>query len=48
MTKEWITEMADLLQISPVTVRRHISAILKKLEVPDRQAAIDLFDQDEA
>ena len=36
-------EIAEKLCISQVTARTHISAILKKLRVPDRTAAIRLF-----
>jgi DNA-binding NarL/FixJ family response regulator len=36
-------EIAEKLYISQVTVRSHIAAILKKLRVPDRNAAIGLF-----
>ena len=36
-------EIADKLYISQVTARSHIAAILKKLRVPDRDAAIKLF-----
>ena len=36
-------EIADKLYISQVTARSHIAAILKKLRVPDRSAAIKLF-----
>jgi DNA-binding NarL/FixJ family response regulator len=36
-------EIADKLFISQVTTRSHIAAILKKLRVPDRTAAIRLF-----
>ena len=36
-------EMADRLFVSKVTVRRHVSAILKKLRVPDRKAALHLL-----
>jgi DNA-binding NarL/FixJ family response regulator len=39
------SEIAARLQISDVTVRRHISALLQKLQVPDRQGAIDLLDR---
>jgi two-component system nitrate/nitrite response regulator NarL len=33
-------EIAQRLFVAPVTVRTHISAILKKLRVPDRKAAV--------
>jgi len=36
-------EIAEKLCISQVTARTHIAAILKKLRVPDRTAAIKLF-----
>lgn len=35
-------EMAERLSISQVTVRRHISKVLKKLDVADRTAAVRL------
>ena len=38
------TEMADRLFVSPTTVRSHVSAILRKLGVPTREAAISLLD----
>lgn len=37
-------EIAERLFISQVTVRSHISAVLKKLRVTDRQAAVDLLE----
>ncbi len=39
--------IADRLAISPVTARRHISAILHKLEVPTRAAAVRLLGSDD-
>jgi DNA-binding NarL/FixJ family response regulator len=55
-SREWdvLTMMADGLStaeiarrmfVSPVTVRRHISAVLKKLDVPDREAAVELVSE---
>jgi DNA-binding NarL/FixJ family response regulator len=38
-------EIADQLVISRVTVRTHVSAILKKLQVGDRKAALRLFEE---
>lgn len=35
-------QIAQTLFVSPVTVRTHVSAILRKLQVADRQSAIDL------
>jgi DNA-binding NarL/FixJ family response regulator len=37
--------MADELAVAPVTVRSHVAAILRKLRVPDRNAAIALLDE---
>ena len=37
-------EIAERLFISQVTVRSHIAAILKKLRVADRKAAVELLD----
>lgn len=39
-------QIAAELGISEVTVRRHISAILRKLGVPDRRSALELLDLD--
>lgn len=38
-------EIAQRLFIAEVTVRTHVSSILKKLRVPDREAAIQLLDE---
>jgi DNA-binding NarL/FixJ family response regulator len=38
--------IASLLSVSPVTVRRHVSSIVDKLGVADRQAAIELMATD--
>jgi len=40
-------EIADRLDISPVTVRRHVGLLLKKLGVPDRAAALKLVERSE-
>jgi DNA-binding NarL/FixJ family response regulator len=37
-------QVAAQLFVTPVTVRSHVSAILRKLRVPDRAAAISLFE----
>jgi DNA-binding NarL/FixJ family response regulator len=36
-------EIAERLFVAPVTVRTHIAAILRKLRVPDRRAAVELL-----
>ena len=36
-------EIAARLFVEPVTVRTHIAAILRKLRVPDRRAAVELL-----
>ena len=38
-------EIATRLSVSPVTVRRHVSALVRKLGVADRDAAVRLLDQ---
>lgn len=38
-------EIAQRLFVAEVTVRSHVSAILRKLRVPDRAAAIQLLDE---
>jgi DNA-binding NarL/FixJ family response regulator len=37
-------EISQRLFISPTTVRSHVSTILKKLGVPDREAAVKMFE----
>jgi DNA-binding NarL/FixJ family response regulator len=39
-------EIADRMSISPVTVRRHVSEILKKLRVTTREEAVRLLELD--
>jgi DNA-binding NarL/FixJ family response regulator len=38
-------EVAERLFVAPVTVRTHVAAIVRKLRVPDRRAAIELLDE---
>ena len=38
------SEIAKRLFVSPATVRSHVAAVLRKLRVPDREAAIRLFE----
>ncbi|MEA2424561.1 MAG: hypothetical protein QOH13_971 [Thermoleophilaceae bacterium] len=41
-------EIAERLSISPVTVRRHVSEILKKLRVTSREEAVKLMEEGES
>jgi DNA-binding NarL/FixJ family response regulator len=41
-------QIAGQLQISEVTVRRHISAVLQKLQVHDRSSALELLAREES
>jgi DNA-binding NarL/FixJ family response regulator len=41
-------DIAERMTISPVTVRRHVSEILKKLRVTTREEAIQLMDRGES
>ncbi len=37
--------MAERLRVSPVTVRRHVSTLLHKLDAPDRETAVRMLDE---
>ena len=39
-------EIAAQLAVAPVTVRSHVAAILRKLQVPDRKSALALLEED--
>lgn len=46
MRKDYSTaQIADALFVSPATVRTHVSAIMRKLHVADRAAAVRLIEQ---
>jgi DNA-binding NarL/FixJ family response regulator len=38
-------QIAERLGLSPVTIRRHTAEIIRKLGVPDRDAAIALVEE---
>jgi DNA-binding NarL/FixJ family response regulator len=38
-------EMAERLFVSPTTVRTHVSAVLRKLRVEDRESAVRLINK---
>lgn len=38
--------MAERLCVSPVTVRRHVSTLLHKLDAPDRETAVRMLDDE--
>ena len=40
-------EIAERLFLEPVTVRTHVARILRKLQVPSREAALRLFEHDQ-
>jgi DNA-binding NarL/FixJ family response regulator len=44
---ERTTEIAARLGISEVTVRRHVSSVMRKLGTPSRRAAIEMLEQSE-
>jgi DNA-binding NarL/FixJ family response regulator len=37
------TEIADRLGVSPVTVRRHVGLLLRKIGARDREAAVEML-----
>jgi DNA-binding NarL/FixJ family response regulator len=40
------SQVATMLGMAPVTVRTHVAAILRKLQVPDRESAFALLDDE--
>ena len=44
-TSDQTVQAAEQLFVSPVTVRRHLSNVVKKLDVSDREAALHLLDE---
>jgi DNA-binding NarL/FixJ family response regulator len=42
------SQVAERLSVSQVTIRTHVSAILRKLRVPDRKSALAMLENDEA
>jgi DNA-binding NarL/FixJ family response regulator len=45
--RERTAEIAARLDISEVTVRRHIASVLRKLGMPNRRSAIEMLEQAE-
>ena len=41
-------EIGERLFVSPVTVRTHVSSLLKKLKVPDRASAVRLIEEEQS
>ena len=43
--RERTAEIAARLGISEVTVRRHVSSVLRKVGMPNRRAALEILEQ---